>query len=559
MKKAICIVISVAAAAGLLYLEGASVFAGRFPLQTTLNGEDVSFQKISDVVSDASGQSGENYTLTITDKNAQSTVITGDAISLRQTAQSDLSTLVSDGKNYSWLSESLTKTDLTSDTSVVFDQQALQDQVIAFVGDDESIDQNKAFSVIEEAVTSLLPAVSLEDAGCYNEQQVTIADASLSMDAQTIEEIQPFSISLNFNGTTETIGSDTIMSWITQDADGLKIDEASVSDYVQSLASKYNTTYQTRSFTTSLGNVVSIPAGTYGWSLDKSSTSAAIINAMMQKQAASIDPVWTTTASQFGEKDWGNSYVEIDLTNQHVYVYKDGSLVVETDCVTGKLTNGNGTPAGAFYIVFKQKDAVLRGEGYETPVSYWMPFYLGVGLHDASWRGSFGGTIYATAGSHGCVNLPPAKAAQVYNAVYSGMPVFVYGGMSMSEAQQIAANAAAAQAAEEAAAQEAANTAELEAQQEIIDQAISNYMTTTGMTEEQAKAQVEADLAAQAAAAQAAAQEAANAAAAEQQTVTETPAADATTDATATQTTDTAAAVDDSASIAVDATAPVTE
>ncbi len=516
MKKPFCIAISVLGAAGLIYLTGANVFAGRFPLNTTLNGSDVSFKKLSDVEGLSDGSDASDYALTVTGRDDLNAVISGDAIQLKAAGGSDVASLFPSGKNYRWLPDSLKKTDLTTDSSVSFDEQALQDLVVSYIGDDDSIDQNKAFTVIEDAITKLSASVSLEEAGCYDGQQVTIADESLSMDAETIEEIQPFSLSLPFGSNTETIDSDTIMSWITQDADGLKIDETSVANYVQTLAEKYNTTAKTRAFTTSEGNSIAIPAGTYGWSLDKTSTAAAIINAIMQKQTTTVDPVWKQEAAQFGDNDWGNSYVEIDLTKQHVWVYKDGSLVTETDCVTGKLTNGNGTPGGAFFIVFRQKDATLRGEGYATPVKYWMPFYLGVGLHDANWRSSFGGTIYATAGSHGCVNLPPAKAAEVFNAVYSGMPVFVYGGMSMAEAQSIAAQAQAAkdEQAEAEAAQQAAE--QQEAEQEIIDQAISNYMSTTGMTEEQARAQVEADLAAQAAQAAAQAQAEADAAAAAQ-------------------------------------------
>ena len=63
---------------------------------------------------------------------------------------------------------------------------------------------------------------------------------------------------------------------------------------------------------------------------------------------------------------------------------------------------------------------------YETPVSYWMPFNGGIGFHDANWRSKFGGAIYQTSGSHGCVNLPPAKAAALYDLVYTGIPVICY-------------------------------------------------------------------------------------------------------------------------------------
>lgn len=109
---------------------------------------------------------------------------------------------------------------------------------------------------------------------------------------------------------------------------------------------------------------------------------------------------------------------------------KDGQVVWEAPCVTGNVSKDYTTPAGIYSLTYKEKDRILRGKKqadgtyeYESHVDYWMPFNGGIGLHDASWRGKFGGTIYRTNGSHGCVNLPPAKAAALYELVYKGIPV----------------------------------------------------------------------------------------------------------------------------------------
>ena len=131
--------------------------------------------------------------------------------------------------------------------------------------------------------------------------------------------------------------------------------------------------------------------------------------------------------AQKGSDDIGNSYVEIDLTNQHLYLFQNGSIVLETDFVSGNMSKaGCMTPPGVFGLTYKTKNAVLRGADYETPVNYWMPFNGNVGMHDATWRGSFGGTIYLTSGSHGCVNLPLNMAAAIYEYVSTGFPVVCY-------------------------------------------------------------------------------------------------------------------------------------
>ena len=116
----------------------------------------------------------------------------------------------------------------------------------------------------------------------------------------------------------------------------------------------------------------------------------------------------------------------MDLSGQHVFVVKNGKVVFDTACVTGNESQGHATPAGTYGITYKQRNATLRGENYETPVSYWMPFNGGIGFHDAYWRSRFGGTLYRTGGSHGCVNLPPSSAKKIYSLVEQGTPVICY-------------------------------------------------------------------------------------------------------------------------------------
>src|SRR5699024_3420396 len=108
------------------------------------------------------------------------------------------------------------------------------------------------------------------------------------------------------------------------------------------------------------------------------------------------------------------------------YFYKEEKLLVESDFVSGNVARGYTTPPGAYPLTYKERNATLRGQGYASPVSYWMPFNGGIGMHDASWRSSFGGTIYKTNGSHGCINLPYAAAKTIYENISKGMPVLCY-------------------------------------------------------------------------------------------------------------------------------------
>ena len=114
------------------------------------------------------------------------------------------------------------------------------------------------------------------------------------------------------------------------------------------------------------------------------------------------------------------------MTQQKMYYYEEGELLLETEVVTGNLSRKWGTPEGVNYVYNKQRNRVLRGEGYASPVKYWMPVKGGIGIHDASWRTEFGGEIYKKNGSHGCINTPSQKMAELYEMVETGTPVVMF-------------------------------------------------------------------------------------------------------------------------------------
>lgn len=122
----------------------------------------------------------------------------------------------------------------------------------------------------------------------------------------------------------------------------------------------------------------------------------------------------------------GNTYIEVNRHLQHMWQYVDGELMVESDVVTGNV-GARATPQGCYKILQRSSPATLVGDDYRTQVNYWLGFtYSGCGLHDATWRGSFGGNIYTYDGSHGCVNMPLDKVKEVYDYASTGDFVIVY-------------------------------------------------------------------------------------------------------------------------------------
>jgi lipoprotein-anchoring transpeptidase ErfK/SrfK len=144
------------------------------------------------------------------------------------------------------------------------------------------------------------------------------------------------------------------------------------------------------------------------------------------KTSETLEGIFSQKGALYGSKDFSNSYVEVSIDNQKVWMYINGECILETPVVTGNVGKNMGTRKAIFSLTYKTKNAVLRGADYETPVSFWMPFDGGIGLHDATWRGSFGGTIYKWNGSHGCVNMPYNAAKKVYENIDKTMPIIVW-------------------------------------------------------------------------------------------------------------------------------------
>ncbi len=254
----------------------------------------------------------------------------------------------------------------------------------------------------------------------------------------------------------------------------LVVSEGSVRAWVEELAARYDTCDTTKEFQSTRGDVVSVKYGTYGTKLDVE----AEVNFLMGTLTGDLEkwpvqesqeegngtepgqgnpeeengtepgqedqdpgesgesgqgqdvlvrvPVYLQQGFVRGLDDIGGTYIEVDMTQQHMYYYMDGELVLDTDIVTGDTSKRHGTPQGINFVYNKQRNRILRGPDYASPVKYWMPVRGAVGIHDANWRSRFGGQIYKTNGSHGCINTPSKIMGELYDMVEIGTPVIMF-------------------------------------------------------------------------------------------------------------------------------------
>ena len=295
------------------------------------------------------------------------------------------------------------------------------------------VDPEKAAEAIRAAVHTGAVEVDLEALGCYIEPQIYSGDETLKALCDTMNQCREMEITYTIGEESQVLPAAEICSWITGASEGqIQVDREKAGAWIGNLAAQYDTAGKTRQFSTVSGRIAEV-TGPYGWKIDQAAETDALIAMIRSGQSQTREPQYASTAAVRGEQDWGSTYAEVDLTGQHVYLVKDGAVIWDAPCVTGNISKKYDTPPGIFPLTYKQKDKVLRGakraDGtyeYESPVSFWMPFNGGIGFHDANWRSSFGGEIYKTGGSHGCINLPPDRVPAFYEQVYKGMPVICY-------------------------------------------------------------------------------------------------------------------------------------
>lgn len=296
-----------------------------------------------------------------------------------------------------------------------------------------NVDVEKVVSAVAAALGAGQESLNLNDAGCYVEVKVTSTDAGLQNLCNIMNQCRTMTITYKIGDTREILSGETIVTWLTGAEDGqIGVNRDSAATYIKTLADSYDTAGRTRVFHTTSGEDKEL-TGPYGWKINQAAETDAVIGMIRTGQTQEREPAYSRTAVSRTGPEWGNTYVEIDLAGQHVYMYKDGAVVWDAPCVTGNVSKEYTTPPGLYSLNYKERDRVLRGEKqpdgtyeYESPVSFWMPFNGGIGLHDANWRSKFGGSIYQTNGSHGCVNLPPSKTQALYDMVYTGIPVICH-------------------------------------------------------------------------------------------------------------------------------------
>lgn len=296
-------------------------------------------------------------------------------------------------------------------------------------------EEEKAREAIEEAIETLQETLDLEEEGCYLDLALTEEMKQTIALFEKLDAYQDCRIVYLFGEEQVPVDSGVACDFVLLDEAGkpvldedgnLMTDEEKISAFIDHLGEEYDTVGGVRQFQATRGEVVTVEGGIYGNKLDREAEKEYLLNAFLEKREEIHTPSYTQMARCQGKDDIGTTYIEVDMTNQMMYYYVDGKLEIETPVVTGNTSLRRGTPEGTNYVYNKQRNRVLRGEDYATPVKYWIPVKGAIGIHDASWRSRYGGEIYKTNGSHGCINTPLEEVSKLYDMVEIGTPCVMF-------------------------------------------------------------------------------------------------------------------------------------
>lgn len=282
-----------------------------------------------------------------------------------------------------------------------------------------------ATEAILTAVENGEKTVNLEEYDCYNGPRITTEDWYLIHYAEKLNMWLDTKITYDWHGIEICIDRDVIKDWISLKNGRPYLDEEAVKNFLETCSEQNDAYGKQRKFTTTLGEELVLPCS-YGWLVDKDQELTELLPLLYDGVSTTREPIYSKEGYSKGTNELGASYVEIDMSNQHLYLYFENELILESDFVSGCMSNGCYTPEGIFGLTYKTRNAILRGANYASPVKYWMPFNKNIGMHDASWRKTYGGEIFMRGGSHGCINLPLENAKQIYEYMEKGFPVVCY-------------------------------------------------------------------------------------------------------------------------------------
>ena len=295
------------------------------------------------------------------------------------------------------------------------------------------LDEDKVYEAVKECLYDGTLETDLVEKDCYVKAKITSDDPSFKPILTELDKYKNLSITMNMVEAEEVLDYKVLEPMLSYEGGKFKLDDKALAQYVNGLEKKYHTYQTERLFKTHSGQTIAVGGNggeTYGFWLNEENTTERLKKAIESLQSQAVEPSWVTNAMTRGQEngDIGGTYIEVSIDEQHMWFYRGYEQVFETAVVTGKESDEHRrTPRGVFCLLNKKTDHTMSGNYGTQFCHYFMVFdWTGCAIHDAYWRDEFGGDVYLYDGSHGCVNTPPDAMRELFDMVYTGLPVIIY-------------------------------------------------------------------------------------------------------------------------------------
>ena len=440
------------------YFFGVYYFTEHFLPGTQVNGFNCSYMT-QEETEKLLAEKTSVYVLAIQTRGNGQESISADEISLKYTSDGSVNRMLHEQKRFRWFLAFGQHKSWEVSASVTYDQDLFEQAVDslnclkdnqepfdAYIKENDDgfevvpevegtrVDREKLQKDISNAVTTGRTVVNLEVDGCYINPSVYSDD--LNADCEQMNKLTDVVITYDFSDRKETVDRTLIKEWLGRDDDGnLTLDKSAIASYVGQLASKYDTVGTERAFSTYDNRDITVSGGTYGWLIDQPKEADALYQAIFDKKTQVREPVYAQEAASRDTNDIGYSYVEVNLTERRLVLYKSGNPVVDTG-----ISISSSTPDGVYSIQEKKTQETVGN----ITTDCWLSFTDDLGIYgdpgmspdavadseedslESSAEADFSSDLTSWTGTEGCIVLPEETARELYQNVETGMPVVIY-------------------------------------------------------------------------------------------------------------------------------------
>lgn len=459
--------VTVVSAAAIAYFAGYFYYKDKFTANTYVNGTDVSGKTFEEAAALFAHDEVPD-TLQIIRPSEEVINISLEAIDYSYNYEQELKKIYDDIDRKSWFAFLSRRTDYKFTDAASYDKEELIDLLNSSDWGENPNENAKiksgddGYYVVPEVQGDIFDMQTMQDyvIKCLDKATYTVVGVdsgayvppdtvSSDYDAkiETLNKMWKVKICYDFNYTKEKLTGKQLCRLLNVKRDGsYTVDEDACMKYVEKLAKKYDTYNTERKFKATIQGKITVPTSSdakYGWWIDQEQTCDQLVDLLEKGNTKkSVTPIYYVHGNyeftgvpeaRSENDDIGDTYLEVDLTNQQFWYYKNGKKKRSGYIVSGQTTSAARTTLPGVYKLwqkatnYRMKDTNADGDSWDTTCNYWNRIAIvGIGMHDSTWRGAFGGDIYKYNGSHGCINMTYSDAQYIYENVPLGTPVVMY-------------------------------------------------------------------------------------------------------------------------------------